>query len=334
METEYAIADIGPRAPFGSPVVLQKALAVARPRTHEPAAGHRAAGFVRSGIQGVTHERTTRRRRTVVRRAPMSDTFPELADLWSRRANLSEAEWTRLYKLVMGVLAANPVHEESDPKLGGPHGAEALRQSFFMDKVLVPATAPGANPNPTLELGGLPSFYRNYLKSQFRKLKSRPQTGLPDDDDGRMADRSPGFGIFGTAEGDCECLEDSDEVDSCALQKDAREFLRDCEEWVVLYLALHFCMGRSRLPLSKVHEIYRIPSYHHKARKLGIAPPRGGYRELADFGDTLLGRWLTDNGIELVEKNLAVIRHAFDLLCMEAFAEHERRRPKRQETSS
>jgi hypothetical protein len=256
----------------------------------------------------------------------MSDTFPELADLWARRASLSKAEWTRLYHLVIGVLEANPVREEREPKLGGSGASESLRQSFFIDKVLMPATAPGADPNPELTLRALPVFYKRYLLDQIGKVDRRAETELPEGDDGRMADPSPGFGIFGTTEGDCECLEERTGIDSCALQEDGREFLRDCEGWVVLYLALHFCMGRDRLPLSRLHEIYRIPSYHHKARKLGIAPPRGGYRQFSEFGKTLLGQWLTSNRIELSEDNLPVIRHAFDLLCMEAFAEHDRRR--------
>jgi len=264
----------------------------------------------------------------------MTDHFQELADLWSRRANLTRAEWARLYLLVMGVLRENKVPEENAPRLGGPAAVEGLRQSFFLDKVLAPATAPGADPNPELSLGGLPVFYRNYLRDRLDEIKRHGEVDFPGPGQEQMAAPDSGFGIFGATEGDCECLEDADEVDSCALQKDAREFLRDCEEWVVLYLALHFCMGRSKLPLSKIHEIYRIPSYHYKARQLGIAPPRGGYREMRDFGGTLLGRWLTDNGIELSDSNLPVIRHAFDLLCMEAFAEHERRRPKSQEESS
>lgn len=264
----------------------------------------------------------------------MSDTFPELADLWSRRARLSEAEWSRLYELVMGVLEANPVREERDPKLGGRHGARALRESFFQDKVLKPATAPGADPNPELTLRALPVFYKRYLLDQIGKSDRRAETELPTDNDQRMADPAPALGIFGTADGDCDCLLESGDVDSCALQRNAREFLRGQDDWVVLYLALHFCMGRERLPLSHIHEVYRIPSYHYKARNLGIAPPRGGYREMAEFGNTLLGRWLSDNGVALAEDNLAVIRHAFDLLCMEAFAEQDRRHPDSEEPAS
>ena len=264
----------------------------------------------------------------------MSETFVELADLWSRRANLSRPEWARLYNLVIGVLQANPVREERDPKLGGPDAIDGLRQSFFIDKVLTPATAPGADPNPKLTLRALPVFYKRYLLDQIAKVDRRAESELPADDDGRMADPSSGFGMFGSADGDCECIGEPNEVDSCALQESARAFLRREEEWVVLYLALHFCMGRDRLPLSRIHEIYSVPSYHYKARALGIAPPRGGYRQLADFAGTRLGRWLTDNGIPLAEENTAVIRHAFDLLCMEAFSEHERRRPSATESSS
>ena len=253
--------------------------------------------------------------------------FAELADLWARRGDLSQDEWSRLYRLVMGMLKANPVREEGEPSLGGPGAVEHLRQSFFVDKVLLPATAADAEPNPELTLYGLPVFYRRYLLDQLRAIQRHGETELPEADDGRMADAKPEnpYGWLGQVAADCECLDVSEEVDSCALQDSARRFLRGEDDWVVIYLALHFCNGRERLPLSKIQRVYSIPSYHYKARQLGIAPPRGGYEAMTQFGDTLIGRWLTGNGIRLAEDQRHVIRHAFDLLCLEAFAECDRR---------
>lgn len=256
----------------------------------------------------------------------MSKTFAELADLWSRRADLSEHEWNRLYQLVTSVLEANPVREEWSEELGSEN-RDTLRDSFFIDKVLLPATAPGADPNPELTLRALPVFYRRYLLDQIRAVGRRKESELPADDDGRMAAPKgrDHFGLFGDADGDCDCIDDLGEIDSCALQDSARKFLRGEDDWVVVYLALHFCHGRDRLPLSKIHRQYRIRSYHYKARQLGIAPPRGGYAGLAQFADTMIGRWLADNAIALDENSIGVIRHAFDLLCMEAFTECDRR---------
>lgn len=257
----------------------------------------------------------------------MSGDFQELADLWARRGDLSRPEWHRLYELVIALLNANPVSQERADKLGDEK-VRTLRHSFFVDKVLLPATAPGADPNPDLTLRALPVFYRRYLIDQIRAVDRLSESELPENDDGRMADRKPAsgaFGLFGDADGECGCIDDLGEIDSCALQESAREFLRGEDDWVVLYLALHFCHGRDRIPLSQIQRVYRIPSYHYKARALGIAPPRGGYAGMAEFADTLIGRWLTDNDIALNEDNRGVIRHAFDLLCMEAFAENDRR---------
>lgn len=257
----------------------------------------------------------------------MTGDFQELADLWARRARLSRDEWARLYLLVEHVLASNPVGEESDPKLGGPAATKHLRHSFFIDKVLFPATAPGADPNPELTLRALPVFYRRFLLDQLRAIQRHGTRELPADDDGRMADPADEnrFGWLGELGAECECLGDIDEIDSCALQESARKFLRAQDDWIVVYLALHFCHGRERLTMSKIHRVYRIRSYHYKARLLGIAPPRGGYADLAQFADTMLGRWLTENDITLAEDRRHVIRHAFDLLCIEAFAECDRR---------
>lgn len=257
----------------------------------------------------------------------MTGSFQELADLWSRRANLSKQEWTRLYHLVTAVLEANPVREQNDPALGGKHVADQLRHTFFIEKVLEPAIAPGADPNPHLTLRALPVFYKRYLLDQLRAIQRHGETELPEDSDRRMADPAAEnrFGWLGELGADCECLSEVDEVDSCALQDSARKFLRGEDDWVVVYLALHFCHGRERLPLSKIQRIYRIPSYHYKARILGIAPPRGGYAGLAEFADTMIGRWLISNDIALEEDRRHIIRHAFDLLCVEAFAECDRR---------
>lgn len=254
----------------------------------------------------------------------MTGDFQELADLWARRTRLSREEWARLYLLVNHVLTVNPVSQERAPALGGPAAVDHLRQSFFVDKVLLPATVPDADPNPNLTLRALPVFYRRYLLDQLRANQRHKTEPLPADDDGRMTEHNR-FGWLGEIDSDCECLDDLNEVDSCALQDSARRFLLGEQDWVVIYLALHFCHGRERLPLSRIQRQYRIASYHYKARELGIAPPRGGYTSLSQFADTLIGRWLTGNDIALEENNLSVIRHAFDLLCMEAFSECDRR---------
>jgi hypothetical protein len=257
---------------------------------------------------------------------PMSDDFAELSGLWARRDQLSEKEWHRLYDLVMTTLASSPPGEEHGGVLSREAEA-AWRDSFFTDKVLMPATAGNAAMSRELTPGGLHHFYRNYLRDQLRKVKRRREQQGYDGSEEDLAHNTPGpWSVAdGQSEDDCECFGDDEQDSDEAIRRSARTFLQASEDWVVVYLALHFCNGRERLPLSKIHQQFQIPSYHYKARQLGIAPPRGGFEELAEFRQTMIGGWLVENGISLDPEHLEPIRRAFDLLCLAAFGEADRR---------
>ncbi|AKS41373.1 hypothetical protein [Wenzhouxiangella marina] len=258
----------------------------------------------------------------------MSDAFEELAGLWARRDALDEAEWTRLHALVMAELAAAPPGEEFDAVLSREN-ASAWRDSFFADKVLMPAIRGNAAMSRELTRGGLRVFYRNYLRDQLRKIGRRREVqgyegaedNVPDAVNHNPAFIDPSASIQASTDLTCP-IDDSDgDRDGNPLQASAIAFMRGAENWVVVYLALHFCGGRDRLPLSKVHQQFQIPSYHYKARQLGIAPPRGGFESFSEFGETMIGQWLSTNGIELDEDNIEAIRQAFDRLCLAAFHE-------------
>jgi hypothetical protein len=254
----------------------------------------------------------------------MNDDSNELSDLWARRTSLSEAEWTRLYRLCIALLEARPDAMEAQLVPARDHAARrALRDSFFVDKVLMPAHSPGRVMGSELKPWALLGFYANWLRDQLRARGRNPETGEEPDAE-RTADEATE--IPGAERADCT-IEAPERVDGAALRVSARTFVQRLEDWAVLYLALHFCHGRERLPLSRLHTMYAIPSYHYKARQLGIAPPRGGFGDSSDFADTLLGEWLTGSGIALEAEALDAIRFAFDLLCLEAFAEHDRRDP-------
>ncbi|NBD95308.1 MAG: hypothetical protein GVY11_02380 [Gammaproteobacteria bacterium] len=263
----------------------------------------------------------------------MSDAFEELAELWARRDRLDESEWTRLYGLVIDFLASSPPPDEERSLSSSKEAARAWRDSFFTDKVLMPATAGNAAMSRELTPGGLPHFYRNYLRDQLRKIKRRPEyqgyEGAEEDladsqplgDEASPVDAAvPAAGPDGSGQCGGEPGDDLG-LDVERVRSSAAEFLQDAEDWVVIYLALHFCHGRDRLPLSKIHQQFQIPSYHYKARELGIAPPRGGYENFEDFGETMIGRWLADCGVALDPERMETIRQAFDLLCLAAFRE-------------
>jgi hypothetical protein len=264
---------------------------------------------------------------------PVNEAFRELAELWARRDRLDEAEWARLYDLVMQALAWSAPPREEASLVAGAEGRQAWRDSFFADKVVMPAVAGNGAMSRELTPGGLGVFYRNYLRDQLRKVKRRPEyqgyEGAEDDlvDEGTVSATPPLEDGSDTSGGDSAdaCSIDpsafSEGLDAAAIRESARGFLEAADDWVVIYLALHFCHGRDRLPLSKIHQQFQIPSYHYKARELGIAPPRGGYEDFEAFGDTMLGRWLQDCRVPLDPDRIETIRQAFDLLCLEAFRE-------------
>jgi hypothetical protein len=268
----------------------------------------------------------------------MSDAFEELAELWARRDRLDQAQWAQLYELVMETLASGgPPREESSLVLG-TEDRQAWRDSFFADKVLMPAVAGNGAMSRELTPGGLGVFYRNYLRDQVRKTRRRPEyqgyEGAEDDlvDEGSINTDPPlqhGAGLPEDSRAGEACSIDpsafSDGLDAAAIRDSAAAFLEEADDWVVVYLALHFCGGRDRLPLSKIHQQFQIPPYHYKARELGIAPPRGGYEDFEAFGETMLGRWLQDCGVALDPDRIETIRQAFDLLCLEAFGEARER---------
>ncbi|MEN8217066.1 MAG: hypothetical protein ABFS56_12005 [Pseudomonadota bacterium] len=97
----------------------------------------------------------------------------------------------------------------------------------------------------------------------------------------------------------------------------AYQFLSENDKWVRLYLALHTCVDqKTHLPLKKLAENHRIPSYHHRARKLGISRRKGQFEE--GYEETILGAWLLSLGLVAKTENLGAINVAFKILCWEA----------------
>jgi len=256
----------------------------------------------------------------------MTERFSELAGLWARRDQLDDAEWSRLYELVMEVLTASPPSEEKGAVLSR-EGARAWRDSFFVDKVLMPATRGNAAMSRELTRGGLGVFYRNYLRDQLRKVDRRREIqGFEGAEDTLKDEASADAQEAGDTFRGESCHLRSDKFGDDGLQASARDFVADADDWVVIYLALHFCGGRDRLPLSKIHQQFQIPSYHYKARSLGIAPPRGGFEAYSEFSETMIGQWLTQNAIEIDPENTDSILSAFDRLCVAAFHEARSRK--------
>jgi len=97
----------------------------------------------------------------------------------------------------------------------------------------------------------------------------------------------------------------------------AFKFFSDNEYWVSVYLLLNTCLEKNiQLPLSKLAEIYNIPAYHYKARKLGISLLKGQFEK--GYEKTILGKWLLSLEISTKIENRGAIQVAFKVLCCEA----------------
>jgi hypothetical protein len=103
------------------------------------------------------------------------------------------------------------------------------------------------------------------------------------------------------------------------VRQSARQFFSENEKWVHLYLALNTCVEqKTRLSLKSLAEIHQIPSYHCRARKLGITRKKGQFEE--GYEDTILGKWLVSLGLAAKIENLGAIEAAFKILCWEALS--------------
>ncbi len=103
------------------------------------------------------------------------------------------------------------------------------------------------------------------------------------------------------------------------VKSSARHFLSKNQEWVNLYLSLHTCVdNQTLLPLSKLAELHQIPSYHYRARELGITRKKGQFEE--GYEKTILGKWLLSLRINTKIENRGAIEVAFKILCFEALS--------------
>jgi len=246
--------------------------------------------------------------------------FAQLADLWSRRGELSETEWHQLYGLVMNMLATSHVAEESS-LAGDLPSRRALRHGFFVDKVLLPAYAAERSLNPHLTPAAMAVFYKRYLIDLLRKQQRQREEPLPEDD----AQHHDQASTDSCRQPTPQLSDVAPTLDIAALRASASRFLQQQEHWVILYLALHFGNDSRQLPLSTLQARYCIPSYHYKAVLLGTTSPRGGFARPDDYADTMIGRWLQDCGIALCADNDSLVRAAIDLLCQQAGIEFDRR---------
>lgn len=285
---------------------------------------------------------------------PKQELEARLQALWLRRANLSEPEWTLLYRIVAGYLRARNFKAYGTlRRYAVPEDYDQFKRElvddYFVDKVLRPARRRDFAPTPLEHIEVLQKYYRRYLLDQIdlhqreherrnalereiNKLLSpdeAEQTLTEDDaqasmeaaeypESGRSAclsDPEPSAGLAVGAAPDSFWNPE----DVRGLAEAARAFLADNEAWVSLYLGCHFCPEPEHsVALSTLAKRQDIPSYHHKAQKLGITWPRGGFQDISAFKRTLLGVWLSANRVEVTSSEIGRVSAALKILCAEA----------------
>jgi hypothetical protein len=254
----------------------------------------------------------------VIRESSMSHRFKildeRLGDLWYRRDTLSDEEWHELYDLIVRILSAVSFSHYQDLD----ETPENCIHTFCADKVYWPMKQPQYQAR-RMHAGGLVDIYANYLLDLMRARRRSSQDHFIDPASGE------------TEEDPCDLFEriggkadEEDPLYDLGLARErilsaAQQFLKDTEEWVRLYLARHHCPdAESALPRARLAEDYEIASYHYKARQLGIAFPKGGFRNYEEFAKTDLGQWVTGLGVEVSSENQKAIDEVLQILCLAA----------------
>lgn len=240
--------------------------------------------------------------------------------LWNRRAELTEAEWHELYRLVQAILRdCNP------PELAALAEPKSVYVDDFFARNVFERQAKAVQPVPqrSIHAGAIREFFKNFLRdcldSQGRNVLYGAESLHPDAEGGDELPRRPPDPC-GCPDIEFDALEESG-LSAAGVRETAERWLDAQEPWVSLYLGLHHCPDPdASMALIRLADRYAIASHHHKARKLGLSHhksnrTRGGFRE------TLLGRWLeVDLKLALEPEQEAAIAAALALLCEAAMA--------------
>ncbi len=245
----------------------------------------------------------------------MSETHPldaELRDLWSRRRDLDDGGWTRLYEIATTVLMNYKPRELA----GLPEDRDVYVLEFFQDKVFRLDSLSRCD-----HVGALRLYYQHYLRDLIRSKWARASHEVADEHD---PERESPPSLDEATEATASRLDPFVELAEAGfapieVAESASAWLAASEEWVPLFVALSNCPD-AWLSEPLVHLARRkgIKSQAYKAGKLGFNW-RGG--DVDGFADTLIGRWIVESlGIELVPENSLLILGALKILCFQALS--------------
>ncbi len=244
-------------------------------------------------------------------------------DYWKRRPELSSHEWTEFYRLVHDVLVSRSFPQEQ----GLPDDLRTHIDDFFLKKIVLPARAKAhLRDQPQRAFSYLIRMFRNYLFDLQRAIASQSkwETELPepDQEDNEFSYKNESIELLY-----------KHGFQRTTLKYAAQDFLRAAPPWEGLqnelwwifpYLSCHFFATEGE-SLSTLARRLNIPSYHYKARKLGITSVRGGFPDHDTFvKETYLGGWIAHIGVDLNDDDgPALVRAVLGILGDVALNEQE-----------
>lgn len=236
-----------------------------------------------------------------------------LVDLWHRRAALTEIEIAQIYRIVLHALRA---YYPSELR-GLPEDREELIAQFFYSRVLrldidQRASHASAESAPSTAYA-LCAYFRRFLIDCLRSASVQRNLSIEVDVVQAEVDARPHAPDDPVAAALAE--HDLDERRVRAL---ARAFVASLEESDRIILAGSLGAAHDRKGgLKGVAHANAVPSYHYRARKLGVTMKKDATPDC--FAATKIGRWIEDTlGIGIVLENRDVILVVLNLLALEA----------------
>lgn len=242
----------------------------------------------------------------------------ELRDLWSRRLELGESGWARLYEIVTSILSAYRPSELT----GLPEDHDFYPVEFFMKKVYRLDLKSGCD-----HAGMLRVMFKNFLRDELDKRKVRKGIEVADMQHGD--DENSSF-VGEAAE---PALNEPDAIDALKgaglspdeVAESAARWLETSEDWVRPFIALSNCPDAEQSePLARLAKRKGVKSQAYKAEKLGFNWRKSTHE---GFGDTLLGAWIRSLGIEILPENSLLVLGALKILCFVALSWEDPQEP-------
>jgi len=238
-----------------------------------------------------------------------------LPDLWRRRTRLSNLEMGYVYLLVRNALHAYDPSELRALR----EDKEDLVAQFIFSKVLrldmIRHDDVAASESAPTNQYALCAYFRRYLIDRLRNASHQRDVSIEIDGvaaqvDARMQSR----------EESAEAILAEHGLDEARVRSQARAFVKalDMPDRFMLAGSLGACSGQKG-GLKGVADQHGVHSYHHRARKLGVAMKKSATP--ADFAQTRIGCWLSDVlHLSITADNREVILAVLDLLAAEANA--------------